>query len=144
MQHTEGHQNRMGKGAYRNRGEREGGLPRNIRVNPGPDQGVTSHSNGGGTTSNIQGDPERGKNQERLRHEEGRRVEWSRQALSAYSWMRCDRGPQKSWLHHVGKSDTTECGCGHPLENAHHIVWDWEESFEATEAFFEEVYCMLR
>lgn len=97
-----------------------------------------------------------------------RRVEWSRQGLSAYTWMRCDRGPQTSWLNQVGKSITTECACGHPLENAHHIVWDcprlhrqrslllgerrtWEEldkqvwikegeeSFEATEAFFEEV-----
>lgn len=28
-----------------------------------------------------------------------RRTEWNRQALSAYSWMRTDRGPQKEWLH---------------------------------------------
>ncbi|KAF8422185.1 hypothetical protein EV426DRAFT_706332 [Tirmania nivea] len=42
-----------------------------------------------------------------------RRCEWDRRALSAYTWMRTDRGPHKSWLHRIGKAADTECrGCG--------------------------------
>ncbi|KAF8432009.1 hypothetical protein BGX38DRAFT_1276999 [Terfezia claveryi] len=38
-----------------------------------------------------------------------RRVEWDRHTLSAYTWMRTNKGPQKSWLHHIGKAESEAC-----------------------------------
>lgn len=53
-----------------------------------------------------------------------RRSDWNRQALSAYTWLRTDRGPQKSWLHKIGKSETSLCSCGHHTENGHHLTFE--------------------
>lgn len=52
------------------------------------------------------------------------RCEWNRHALSAYTWLRTDRGPQKWWLHKIGKADTSSCQCGHHTENGHHITFE--------------------
>ena len=38
---------------------------------------------------------------------------WGRQALSAYAWLRTNKGPLKSWLHHVKKAPSPQCPCGH-------------------------------
>ena len=50
-----------------------------------------------------------------LRRQQGFRrgsaVEWRRPALSAYTWMRTDKGPQRKWLHLLGKADSPFCQC---------------------------------
>ena len=50
-----------------------------------------------------------------LRHQQGFRrggaVMWKRQALSAYTWMRTNKGPQKQWLHFIRKADSPFCQC---------------------------------
>lgn len=103
-----------------------------------------------------------------------RRCEWNRHALSAYTWLRTDRGPQRYWLHKIGKADTSSCPCGFHTENGHHIVFEcplyhtqrkymgnakeWEEidrpiwireeeeedEWDAVEAFFSFLYRELR
>lgn len=35
-----------------------------------------------------------------------RRTEWGRHALSAYTWLRTNRGPQRNWLHHLGQRES--------------------------------------
>jgi len=52
-----------------------------------------------------------------------RRADWHRHALSVYTWMRTNRGPQKGWLHHIGKAADTMCTCGHPSQDGNHIVF---------------------
>ena len=49
----------------------------------------------------------------------GRKVLWKRKALSAYTWMRTERGPQREWLHRIGKADSAECDCGATQSGAH-------------------------
>ena len=53
----------------------------------------------------------------------GRLVEWRRRALSAYTWMRMGKGPQKEWLHRIHTSDDPSCPCGAPAQTGEHIVW---------------------
>jgi len=53
-----------------------------------------------------------------------RRSEWHRHALSGYTWIRTDRGPQRSWLSHIGKGDNPTCDCGHPIQGGHHITFE--------------------
>lgn len=48
---------------------------------------------------------------------------WHGQALSAYTWMRCDKGPQRWWLHHLGKAGGPDCPCGHHRQDGHHITF---------------------
>ena len=53
-----------------------------------------------------------------------RRSEWNQHSLSAYTWMRTDRGPQKQWLHHIGKAASPRCSCpDEPPETGHHLVF---------------------
>ena len=52
----------------------------------------------------------------------GNRTLWGRKPLSAYTWMRTNKGPQKQWLFHLGKSDTPQCPCG-TIESGEHIVF---------------------
>ena len=40
--------------------------------------------------------------------------DWHRHALNTYTWYRCERGPQKAWLHHICKADDPSCPSGHP------------------------------
>ena len=51
------------------------------------------------------------------------RSEWGKHALAAYTWTRTNRGPQKSWLHHVGKAEDPACPCGHPTQDGDHLVF---------------------
>ena len=37
--------------------------------------------------------------------------------------MRTEKGPQKSWLHKIGKSDSATCQCGHPNQTGLHITF---------------------
>ena len=41
----------------------------------------------------------------------GHRPLWNRRALSAYTWMRTNRGPQLQWLHRIRKADSPLCPC---------------------------------
>jgi len=52
-----------------------------------------------------------------------RRTDWHRHALSGYTWMRTNRGPYKSWLHHIGKATEPGCDCGHSSQDGDHIVF---------------------
>ena len=38
-----------------------------------------------------------------------RRTTWSNRGLSAYTWLRTNRGPQAQWLHHIGKATSPTC-----------------------------------
>ena len=51
------------------------------------------------------------------------RRDWSKHALSAYTWTRTNRGPQKAWLHHIGKAEHPSCTCGHPTQDGDHLVF---------------------
>lgn len=82
-------------------------------------------------------------------------------------WDRTDKGPQKSWLHHIGKSEgmrlrspgrgfsthqvrmprfgrvrTLLLGNRNTWAELHKMDWrkEGEESFEATDAFFSYLY----
>jgi len=52
-----------------------------------------------------------------------RRTDWHRHAVSAYTWLRTNKGPQKPWLHYIGKSDDPSCPCGHPRQDGDHITF---------------------
>jgi len=99
-----------------------------------------------------------------------RRTAWHRHALSAYTWLRTEKGPQRAWLHHIRKTDDPTCPCGHPSQAGEHITFhcpqhalmrsqllrskrsweelddpDWrkegdEDSYDAIESFFHYLY----
>jgi len=98
-----------------------------------------------------------------------RRPDWHRHALSAYTWYRTEKGPQKAWLYHIKKAENPSCPCGHPLQTREHITFhcpihqsersrllrgrtwveidqpDWRKegddpSYDAVEAFFDYLY----
>ena len=47
---------------------------------------------------------------------------WHRRAISAYTWCITEKGPQKKWLHHIKKADTTECACHHHQQTGKHLA----------------------
>ncbi|KAF8417882.1 hypothetical protein EV426DRAFT_706634 [Tirmania nivea] len=50
---------------------------------------------------------------------------WHRHALSAYTSLRTNQGPQNYWLHFVCKANSPACpNCDHPSEDGHHITFD--------------------
>lgn len=58
----------------------------------------------------------------------GTAVNWSCHALSAYNWLRTEQGPQKAWLHHVGKTDNPHCPCdGTTAQTGAHITFSCSE-----------------
>jgi len=51
------------------------------------------------------------------------RYKWGNQALAAYTWCRSNKGPQRSWLHKIGKAPNPDCPeCGEE-ETGEHIVF---------------------
>lgn len=55
----------------------------------------------------------------------GTAINWDRHALSAYTWMRTERGPQKAWLHLIGQAENPNCLCdGLTPQSGHHITFD--------------------
>jgi len=40
-----------------------------------------------------------------------------------YTWTRTNKGPQKSWLHHIGKTEDPSCACGHPTQDGDILVF---------------------
>ena len=51
------------------------------------------------------------------------RSNYNYKALSAYTFARTERGPQKSWLHKIGKAPGTTCHCGHAVQTGHHLTF---------------------
>ena len=43
---------------------------------------------------------------------------------SGYTWVRTNRGPQKGWLHHIGRAEDPGSPCGHPLQDGAHVTFD--------------------
>lgn len=77
------------------------------------------------------------------------------QALSAYIWMRTERGPQRKWLFTIGKDEDSHCQCSATAQSSNHITFDcprhhrqrvellqgrrtWEELDEPTRVQVEE------
>jgi len=61
------------------------------------------------------------------RYESGfgkRKTDMHRHALSGYTWIKTNRSPQKSWLHHIGKAEDPTCPCGHTPQDGAHILFD--------------------
>jgi len=52
-----------------------------------------------------------------------RRTDWGKHALAAYTWTRTEKGPQRSWLHRIGKANDPACHCGHPTQDGTHLVF---------------------
>ena len=48
---------------------------------------------------------------------------YNSKALAAYTQLRTEKGPQRSWLHKIGKSDHASCQCGHTPQIGHHIAF---------------------
>jgi len=62
-----------------------------------------------------------------FRHQSGfgkRRSDWHRHTITGYTWMRTNRGPQKSWLYHIGKTDDPRYPCGHGVQDGDHITFE--------------------
>lgn len=54
----------------------------------------------------------------------GRGTNYRRQALSAYTWMRTNKVPQRSWLLKLGKADGSYCThCDHHTQDGTHLVF---------------------
>ena len=53
----------------------------------------------------------------------GGRVKWKRWALATYTWFRAGKGPQRQWLHKIGKAEDPSCTCGAAVQSGEHIVW---------------------
>ena len=54
-----------------------------------------------------------------------RAVNWRRHAISAYTWMRTNKGPHRQWLHHVRRADDPYCQCGpsNVIQSGEHITF---------------------
>ncbi|KAF8422939.1 hypothetical protein EV426DRAFT_669791 [Tirmania nivea] len=61
---------------------------------------------------------------------------WHRHALSAYTWLRTNRGPQNYWLHFIRKVDSPACpNCDHPSEDGYHITFDCPHHHQQRQEF---------
>ena len=52
----------------------------------------------------------------------GSRAQWGRR-VSTYTWFRTGKGPQRQWLHRIGKAEDISCPCGAAVQSGDHIVW---------------------
>ena len=55
----------------------------------------------------------------------GKAVNWKRQALSAYTWMRTNKGPQRQWLYKIKQADSPYCYCGQndTIQSGEHLTF---------------------
>ena len=44
-------------------------------------------------------------------------------SLCRYPSSRCNKGPMKSWLHHLGKAPDPACPCGHTPQDGSHLTF---------------------
>ena len=56
---------------------------------------------------------------------------WHRRVISAYTWCVTEKGPQRRWLHKIGKAETPECLCQYPEQSGRHTVEGCEKLTEA-------------
>lgn len=63
-----------------------------------------------------------------------RRPEWNRHAMSAYTWLRTDRGPERQWLHKIGKEGQQHANAVTKHKSGRHIVFDCPEYSEQMKA----------
>ena len=70
------------------------------------------------------GKSERATMRKRESYRKGTAVNWNRKALSAYTWMRTEKGPQRQWLHRIGKADSPYCSCdASVIQSGAHITF---------------------
>ena len=50
-------------------------------------------------------------------------VRWGHRALAAYTWFQTGKGPQRQWLHKIGRAEDPSCPCGAVVQSGEHIVW---------------------
>ena len=87
------------------------------------------------------GKKERAEARHRASYRKGTAVEWSRRALSAYTWMRTEKGPHREWLHRIGKIDTPYCSCDHAtIQSGAHIVFTCQLHEQARKALIHRVH----
>lgn len=55
--------------------------------------------------------------------------------MSAYAWCRTEKGPQRSWLHKIGKAESDGCPCGHHIQqDGRHLTFDCPQFQEQRQA----------
>ena len=65
----------------------------------------------------------------------GRVVAWHRQAVSAYTWMRTNKGPQRQWLYQLRKSASPTCQCGDDqIQSGDHVTFQCQLHTQARDA----------
>ena len=47
---------------------------------------------------------------------------WHSRAISAYTWCVTKEGPQRRWLHRIGREEAPECHCGDSAQSGRHVV----------------------
>ena len=72
---------------------------------------------------------------ERVQPGWGNHSGWNRHALSAYTWVRTNKGPVNSWLHRVKVSETPFCPtCPETIQDGDHVTWTCPEHHTARKA----------
>jgi ribonuclease HI len=73
---------------------------------------------------------------------EGKMVKLRRKTMTAYTYLRTDKGPFKNWLHQINKADSKFCDIHHhQLDNAEHRLThhfdelEWKEKVLSWEGF---------
>ena len=71
---------------------------------------------------------------------------WHRRAISAYAWCVMEKGPQRRWLHRIGKEKTPGCHCHQQQkQSGRHIVEECPELIALRREVEEEWWmCHLR
>ena len=50
-------------------------------------------------------------------------LRWTRQALKGLTYITTDRGPQRWWMHKIGRAESPACPCGGwTAQNAAHLM----------------------
>ena len=48
-------------------------------------------------------------------------MKWDRDELRGLTYLHTDRGPQRAWLHKIGRAEDPRCTCGE-VQNAAHLL----------------------
>ena len=48
-------------------------------------------------------------------------LKWDRRELRGLTYLHTDRGPQRAWLHQIGRAEDPFCECG-KIQNAAHLL----------------------
>ena len=89
--------------------------------------GETKGSNRTITAEGIRADGKRERATARSREtfRLGKAVNWKRQAISAYTWMRTNKGPQRQWLYQIKRADSPYCHCNsdNTIQSGEHLTF---------------------